>query len=70
YNLKDKTISARYMFGWALIIIVLGSIQYLIAKYFGMFSLVEHSSRMIIFGALGIGVGLRMYKKLKHYIKH
>ncbi|KLO21317.1 hypothetical protein X275_09560 [Marinitoga sp. 1197] len=68
YNLKDKTISARYMFGWAFLIIVLGISQYLIAKYFGMFSFIERLSRILIFGVLGIAVGIKLYKKLKHHL--
>ncbi|WP_459997038.1 hypothetical protein, partial [Marinitoga arctica] len=67
YNLKDKTISARYMFEWAFIIIVLGSIQYLIAKYFGMFSLVERGSRIVIFNIVILLVGMKLYKKIKMY---
>ncbi|KLO22768.1 lipopolysaccharide biosynthesis protein [Marinitoga sp. 1155] len=68
YNLKDKTISARYMFGWAFLIIVLGISQYLIAKYFGMFSFIERFSRILIFGVLGITIGIKLYKQLKHHL--
>ncbi|SHF22637.1 Membrane protein involved in the export of O-antigen and teichoic acid [Marinitoga hydrogenitolerans DSM 16785] len=68
YNLKDKTISAKYIFGWAFLIIVLGISQYLIAKYFGMFSFIERLSRIVIFGVLGIVVGIKLYKKLEHHL--
>nr|WP_255373657.1 oligosaccharide flippase family protein [Thermosipho sp. 1223] len=69
YHLKDNTISARYMFSWAFLMIALSLIQYYISKRFGMFSLTERISRIVIFGSFGIIVITRLYKRLKHYLK-
>ena len=69
YNLKDKTISARYMFSNAFLIILLGMIQYLISKKFGMFSVAERSSRIIIFGIFSFVIGIKLYKEFKHLLK-
>ncbi|ANQ54608.1 lipopolysaccharide biosynthesis protein [Thermosipho sp. 1070] len=69
YHLKDNTISAKYIFSWAFLIIVLSLIQYYISKRFGMFSLTERISRIVIFGSFGIIVITRLYKRLKHYLK-
>ncbi|APT73027.1 hypothetical protein BG95_04140 [Thermosipho sp. 1063] len=69
YYLKDNTISARYMFSWAFLMIALSLIQYYISKRFGMFSLTERISRIVIFGGFGIIVITRLYKRMKHYLK-
>jgi O-antigen/teichoic acid export membrane protein len=63
-NLKDKTLSARYIFGWAFLVITLSLINYYVSKYFGMFSFAERISRMIIFGLLGFITSLKLYRKI------
>lgn len=63
-NLKDKTISAKYIFSWAFLVIALSLIHYYVSKYFGMFSLAERISRMMIFGLLGFITSLKLYKKV------
>lgn len=68
YNLKDNTLSARYMFSYAFLIILLGIIQYLISKRFGMFSIIERSSRIIIFGIFALVIGINLYKKFKPFM--
>lgn len=63
-NLKDKTLSARYIFSWAFLVIALSLIHYCVSKYFGMFSFVERTSRIMIFGLLGLITSLKLYRKI------
>lgn len=63
-NLKDKTLSAKYVFCWAIIVIITSIIQYYISKHFGMFSFTERLSRIIIFGTLGFIISIKLLRKL------
>jgi len=64
-NLKDRTLSARYVFSNAFLIIGLGFVQYSISRSFGIFSTVERVSRLTIFGGLGLIILVRLYRKLR-----
>ncbi|WP_448377140.1 hypothetical protein, partial [Fervidobacterium sp.] len=64
YNLKDRTLSARYIFSNGFLIIVLSFIQHSISRRFCMFSTAERISRLAIFGGLSLIVLMRLYKKL------
>ncbi|WGS63901.1 hypothetical protein [Marinitoga aeolica] len=67
-NLKDKTISAKYIFSWATLIILLSLIQYVISKKFGMFSIQERLLRILIFGSLGLFISIKLFKKVRKLI--
>ncbi|WP_281001043.1 lipopolysaccharide biosynthesis protein [Marinitoga aeolica] len=69
YNLNDKTITPKYILGFAFLIISFSLIQYIISKYFGMFSITERISRILIFGSVGAIVGIKIYKKSKNLFK-
>lgn len=64
YHLKDKTISPKYIFKWAFLIILLSVFQYSVSKHYGMFSSIERSTRFLIFGSVGVFAGLKLLKKL------
>jgi O-antigen/teichoic acid export membrane protein len=64
YNLKDRTLSARYIFSNAFLIIFLSLVQYLISRRFFMFSIIERTARLVIFGTVGLITLLHLLEKL------
>ncbi|WP_081440584.1 oligosaccharide flippase family protein [Thermotoga petrophila] len=63
FFLKDETLSARYVFNWAFVIISISIFHYLISINFGMFSLQEILARIILFGIVGLYVIIKIYER-------